>query len=142
MQSQPSVITRRLGSFLLLTFLATSLSACASPSPRERLASRLVEYEAVAGEPVDGFNFFTLQRFELLGPQTIAVWTRVNKVFLIDVQRPCPGLEFAGGIGVSSSQNRVSTRFDAVQFNRERCQIRQIRPIDSRALKARLKARY
>jgi len=106
------------------------------------LASRLVEYEAVAGEPVDGFNFFTLQRFELLGPQTIAVWTRVNKVFLIDVQRPCPGLEFAGGIGVSSSQNRVSTRFDAVQFNRERCQIRQIRPIDSRALKARLKARY
>jgi len=130
-----------LGGFILFALLTTSLAACAS-SPRERLASRLVEYEAVAGEPVDGFHFFTLQRFELLGPQTIAVWTRVNKVFLIDVQRPCPGLEFAGGIGLSSSQNRVSTRFDAVQFDRERCQIKQIRPVDSRALKARLKARY
>ncbi len=141
MPPQASRKPNLLGGFILFALLTTSLAACAS-SPRERLASRLVEYEAVAGEPVAGFNFFTLQRFELLGPQTIAVWTRVNKVFLIDVHRPCPGLEFAGGIGVSSSQNRVSTKFDAVQFNRERCQIKQIRPVDSRALKARLKAKY
>ncbi|MGQ0801069.1 MAG: DUF6491 family protein [Pseudomarimonas sp.] len=141
MRAQRNYTYRLFGGIILLVLLVTSFASAAA-SPRERLASRLVEYEAVAGDPVDGFNFFTLQRFELLGPQTIAVWTRVNKVFLIDVHRPCPGLEFAGGIGVSSSQNRVSARFDAVQFNRERCQIKQIRPIDSRALKARLKAKY
>lgn len=128
--------------FIVLALLATSIGVCAAATPRERSASRLVEFEAVAGAPVESFHFFTLQRFELLGPQTIAVWTRVNKAFLIDVHRPCPGLEFAGGIGLSSSQNRVSTRFDAVQFNRERCQIKQIRPIDARALKARMKAKY
>ncbi len=115
----------------------TLLAACAtSPGPREREAARLAEFEAVAGEPVDSFNFWDLQRWELLGPQSVAVWTRVNQAWLIDVELPCFGLEFAPAIALSSSQNRVSRRFDSVLFGRERCQISQIRPVDGKALKA------
>ena len=112
-----------------------ALAACTTPGPRERQAARLAEFEAVAGEPVERFHFWDLQRWEVLGPYEIAVWTRINEAWLIRVNRPCAGLEFAQTIGLSSNQNMVSTRFDAVLFERQRCNIREIRPVDGKALK-------
>jgi hypothetical protein len=121
--------------FLLLLCLLM-LAACASPAPRERRAARLAEFQAVAGAPVASFHFWELQRWELLGPQHVAVWTRVNEAWLIEVERGCYGLEFAEAIGLTSSVNRVSRRLDAVRFGQQRCQIREIWPIDGKALKA------
>lgn len=121
------------GVALALTVL---LTACASPGPRERQAARLAEVESVAGEPVESFNFWDMQRWEVLGPLEVMVWTRVNEAWLLRVDTPCPGLEFANVIGVTSTQNRVSRRFDAVRFERQRCPIREIRPVDGKALKA------
>ncbi len=112
-----------------------ALAACTTPGPRERQAARLVEFESVAGEPVERFHFWDLQRWEVLGPYEIAVWTRVNEAWLIRVDKPCAGLEFAQAIGLSSNQNVVSTRFDAVLFERQRCTIREIRPVDGKALR-------
>ncbi len=115
--------------------VAVVLAACTTPGPRERQAARLAEFESVAGAPVERFHFWDLQRWEVLGPYEIAVWTRVNEAWLIRVNRPCAGLEFAQTIGLSSNQNMVSTRFDAVLFDRQRCNIREIRPVDGKALK-------
>ncbi len=117
---------------VVLTML---LSACAATGPRERQAARLAEFEAVAGTPVDRFRFWNMQRWELLGPQAVAVWTGVNEAWLIEVNRPCSGLEFASTIGLTSTQNQVSSKFDAVLFDQQRCMIRQIRPVDGKALK-------
>jgi len=116
--------------------LIAVLAACATPGPRERQAARLAEFEAVAGEPVESFHFWDMQRWELLGPLSVAVWTRVNEAWLIHVDKPCVGLEFAQAIALTSTQNRVSRRFDAVRFENERCRIREIRPVDGKALRA------
>ncbi len=116
--------------------LVLALAACASVTPRERLADRLAEYEAVAGAPVDSFHFLSMHSWELLGPQEVAVWTRINDAWLIRVDRPCNGLEFTAAIGVSSTASRVTRRFDYVEFENQRCRIDEIRPVDGKALKA------
>ncbi len=121
---------------ILLLVLAVVLAGCASPGPREREAARLALFESVAGDPVESFHFWDLHRWELLGPESVAVWTRVNEAWLIHVDRPCTGLQFASAIALTSNQNRVTRRFDAVRFGNERCPIREIRPVDGKALKA------
>ncbi len=115
--------------------LTALLAACVSPGPREREAVRLAEFESVAGAPVEGFQFWTMQRWEVLGPTSVGVWTRVNEAWLITVEMPCNGLEFASVIGVTSTLNRVSRAFDAIRFEQERCRIKEIRPVDGKALK-------
>jgi hypothetical protein len=120
--------------------LAGVLVACTTPGPRERQASRLDMVTQAAGEPVEAFRFWNLHRWEPLGPHSVAVWTRFDEAYLVDVDRGCFGLEFAQAIGVTSSLNRVTRRFDAVTFERQRCAIEQIRPIDTVELR-RLAAR-
>jgi hypothetical protein len=111
------------------------------PGPRERAARRLVEVERHAGAPVENFHFWKIDRWEGLGPLEVAVWTRINEAWLLKLRRPCAGLEFATGIGVTSTGNRVFRNFDAVVFERQRCQIAEIRPVDGKALKAERRAK-
>lgn len=129
-------LSRSLARIAFVAALAALLSACVTPGPSERQAARLAEFEAVAGAPVESFHFWDMHRWELLGPLSVAVWTRVNEAWLIHVDRPCVGLEFAQAIALTSTQNRVSRRFDAVLFENERCRIREIRPVDGKALRA------
>ena len=112
----------------------------AGGGPREREAARLALFERHAGAPVDQFRFWDLDRWEGLGKDAVAVWTRPNEAWLIRVLKPCVGLEHAQVIAVSSTLNRVHRNFDAVLFEHQRCRIAQIRPIDVRAMKAEQRA--
>lgn len=123
----------RILSALLLMLL---LSACAGPGPLKRMEARLAEVESVAGEPVESFHFWTLHSWEPLGRRHLLVHTRISEGWLLRIDEPCPGLEFAINVGLSSSNNRVYQRFDTVNFDKQRCRIDEIRPVDVKALRA------
>lgn len=121
---------------LSATLLMSLLAACAGPGPLKRMEARLVEVESVAAEPVESFHFWSLHSWEPLGRRHLLVHTRINEGWLLQVDEPCPGLEFAINIGLSSSNNRVYQRFDTVNFEQQRCRIAEIRPVDVKALRA------
>lgn len=120
----------------VLGFAGLALAGCASVGPTERMSQRLDLYQDVAQAPVKSFHFWQMYRWEPLGREHLAVWTRLDTAFLIEVQKPCSGLDFAHVVGLSSTQNRVYSRFDDVRFDDQRCRIAQIRPVDVAALKA------
>lgn len=126
---------------ILLLVLAGIFAGCASgPGPRERMAAQYERYSPYAGEPVASFPFFTMQNWVLLGQYRLAVYTKINEAWLIEVSPPCSDLEFAHAIALSSSVSRVSAKFDHVLVGRDRCQIKEIRPVDVRAMKRDRKA--
>ena len=127
---------------LLLTSFALVASGCSADGagPRERELARLERFERFAGEPVEEFRFWKIDRWEGLGPDAVAVWTRIDEAWLMTVRTPCNGLEFAMAIGVSSTLNRVRRLHDEVLFERQRCRIQEIRPVDVRAMRAELAA--
>ncbi|GIX35705.1 MAG: hypothetical protein KatS3mg126_1484 [Lysobacteraceae bacterium] len=119
----------------IAAMLAALLAGCAATGAAQRMATRLAEVESVAGSPVESFHFWDLHSWQPLGPRDLLVQTRVDEGWLIRVDEPCSGLEFATRIGLSSSQQRVYARFDEVLFERQRCRIREIRPVDLKALR-------
>ena len=100
------------------------------------MSQRLALFEDVAQPPVKSFHFWQMHRWEPLGRDHLAVWTRLDTAYLIEVQQPCSGLDFAQTVGLSSTQNRVHSRFDDVRFENQRCRIAEIRPVNVAALKA------
>jgi hypothetical protein len=95
----------------------------------------LERFEKYAGAPIDEFDFWSLYKYQRVGPEKVVVWSTINDAYLISVAKPCAGLEFARGIGVTSKQRRiVSRKFDYVTFGNGRCQIAEIRPIDYRQM--------
>jgi hypothetical protein len=129
------------GTLLLAGLVALTGAACATDAAR-RDADRLALYRAHAGAPVDSFRFFgRLYRWTPLGDSAVAIWPRSNQAYLLDLAGPCSGLPFAHTIGVTDSINTVSARFDKViVLDRHGvnvpCQIRQIRPLNVKALRA------
>jgi hypothetical protein len=128
-------------SSILAATLFGAIASGATPAsawegPAERDAANLAEYEQFAGEPIDGFHFWDIDRFVRLGKSDVVVYTEINKAFLLRVEKPCPGLDFTHGISVTSTQRRVSQRFDFVQFEGQKCAIDAILPIDVKAYKA------
>lgn len=125
---------------LRLFIVAVVLLGTACAGRRQELSQRQAEsferYQQFAGEPVKDFHFWNLDRWEVLGPLDLVVWTNTVDAYLLHLSRPCTGLEFAQAIGLSSTQNRVYTRFDSVTFEMQRCRISDIRPVDGKAYKA------
>ena len=113
-----------------LAVSAAMLGGCASAERAQRKAERAAELESVAGDPIKSFRFWNLDRFETVNRSRLVIWTRPDRAYLIDVDEPCPGLEFAQALGVTSTQNRVHNRFDSVLFEEQRCRINLIRPLD------------
>ncbi|WP_411832633.1 DUF6491 family protein [Pseudoxanthomonas mexicana] len=126
--------------FLLCSLAA--LSACSS-LPGQSDAERLAMFRKNAGAPVRDFRLFgSLNGWQPLGNSALAVWTRPNEAYLLDLTGPCPDLDYAPAISISSMMNQVST-FDRVMpvgggaaGMRIPCHIRTIRPLDVKALKA------
>lgn len=116
------------------------LAGCASPGPRERDAAALARYTAHAGEPVDSFHLRLMRDWVSLGERHLAVYTSVNEAWLIEVQSPCTGLDFAQAIQLTSTGARVYARFDTLRFDHQICRIKEIRPVDVRAMKAARRA--
>lgn len=126
---------------LVALVAACLLCACAS-RPADRDAAALARYEAAAGEPVASFRFQRLDGYTVLGPDRVVIWTRPREAFLLAVDGPCSELPWVSGIGLTSNLGSVYARFDAVLAGRERCRIREIRPVDVAALReAERKAR-
>lgn len=104
-------------------------------------AERLAIYRAHAGAPVSSFHYFTgLNGWTPLGDAAVAVWARPNDVYLLELNGPCPDLDFAQAISVTSQMGTVSARFDKViALDRNAmnipCQIREIRPVDIKAIR-------
>lgn len=118
-----------------------ALSACASDSGLGT-AERLALYQSHAGAPVSSFRYFgSLNGWTPLGESALAVWTRPSEAWLLTLHGPCQDLEFTPAIGLTSQMNQVHARFDKVIAHgagamRVPCHIREIRPLDVKALRA------
>lgn len=126
----------RKGLWMVVTVAAT-LGACSSVPYAQRMAQRQAAYAAAAtGAPVRSFHFFNLYSWEPLGDNQVAVYTQVNRAWLLDVG-PCQNLEFTNAIGLTSFGGEVSVNFDKVLTGRgfPPCFISKIRPVDVAKLK-------
>lgn len=111
--------------------LALTLVAGAHADTRETMQKNLARYEKYLGDPVDQFQFWTLYKWQLVGPTKVVVWSTINDAYLVTVEDPCPDLEWANTIALTSKQSHfVSAKFDSVTFGKGQCQIKQIQPID------------
>ena len=125
--------------YLLALALLAPLG-CAS-APKQSDAQRLAMYLEHAGASVPHFSYFgSLNGWTPLGKEALAVWTRPNEAYLLQLAGPCPDLDFAPAISISETMHQVSARFDRVTpLGRGSmtipCQIREIRQIDAKALK-------
>lgn len=122
--------------FIAAIVLAGVVAAPAAVAQTRATQERNLErFEKYAGAPIDAFDFWSLYKFQLVGPEKVVVWSTINDAYLITVAKPCSGLEFARGIGVTSKQRHVvSRKFDYVTYGNGRCQIAEIRPIDYRQM--------
>jgi len=107
----------------------TLLGACSNVPYKERMQTRLAQYERYAGEPIDNFHFWRMENWEVLGNNKLVVRTTLRDAYLITVEKACPELEWANAIGVTSTINQVSTRFDSVVVRGWKCRISEIRPV-------------
>ena len=123
---------RKLATCIVLALCAAGASA----QTRETQAEHLQRFEKYAGAPVDEFEFWSLYKWELVGPEKVVIWPTINQAYLVSVHAPCPGLEFARGIGVTSQQRHiVSAKFDYVTYGRgQQCAISEIKPIDYKTM--------
>lgn len=118
-----------------------ALGGCATGTGLDD-AGRLALYRAHAGEPANSFSYLgRLNGWTPLGDSALAVWTRPGEAWLLELEGPCQDLEFTPSIGLTSTVSRVHARFDKVIVpNRNRidmpCHIREIRPLDIKALRA------
>ena len=93
-----------------------------------------------AGPPIDEIRQFRFNRWQQLGDYAIGVWSNPGELYLVEVDRPCNGLDFARNVGITSTQRVVSVRFDYVTFDKhQRCHITKIRPVDEKAMKAEMR---
>ena len=114
----------------LIAMFALLLATSAFAQTAEKQEKALSEYLPYAGEPVDRFQFWDLQRWELVGEYKVVVWPRLNEAYLLTVDPPCQDLRWAQKIGVTSTANSVSKSFYSVVVGKFKCRINEIRPID------------
>ncbi len=118
---------------------ALALAGCASRGPSD--AERYALYAAHAGAEVDHFRYpGRINGWTPLGDTALALWTRPGEAWLLDLSGPCQDLRYTPAIGVTSTMNRVSARFDRVLVRSRGsidfpCHIRTIRPLDVSTLR-------
>ncbi|RYG14085.1 MAG: hypothetical protein EON92_03380 [Burkholderiales bacterium] len=126
--------------FLLLG-LAVAMAGCSTTRMSD--AETLALYRGHAGEPVKDFKYFgQINGWTPLGNAALAVWTKPNQAYLLELYGPCPDLDFAPAMSLSNMMNQVSAGFDNVYVHgggaaaiRIPCRIETIRPLDVKALK-------
>jgi hypothetical protein len=121
--------------------VALACAGCGSLSPRPP-GPRLVFYRAHAGVPVASFRSLgRLDRWESLGDGVLAVWTRPNEAWLLDLYGACPELEYSVAIGLTEHVGMVEAGSDEVRILNPSpahvgCTIRTIRPLDVEAIRS------
>jgi hypothetical protein len=94
-----------------------------------------LDYTDYAGEPVKSFYMSNFDGWSAVSKDQLVVWSGMNKAYLLTVTGYCPDLQFANAIAVTSTANTVD-RFEKVIVGRDRCLINEIRPLDTKQLKA------
>lgn len=118
--------------------VVAALSACTRVGKdyTSRMEARQQAYAAAAGEPVSSFRYFSLWSWEPLSDSELAIYTRANEAWLLDLDGKCRNLEFTNHIALTSSASEVSAKFDRVITGGADapCFIKQIRPVDIKKL--------
>jgi hypothetical protein len=118
---------RKTGS-LLAVAAAVLLTACASNRVK-------LDYTDYAGEPVKSFYMHDFNGWNAVSKDQVVVYSGMNKAYLLSLTGYCPDLQFAHTIAVTSTANTVD-KFEKVIVGRDRCLIKEIRPIDVKQMKA------
>lgn len=123
---------------ILVTAAMLLVGACSSVPYAQRQAQLLADYTAAAGAPVSSFRFFSLYSWVPLSDTELAVYTRPNQAWLLNVDGGCPALTYTPSVGITSYLRQVSTNFDKVLTGRNSfpCTITMIRPLDVSRIKA------
>jgi Family of unknown function (DUF6491) len=120
--------------FLATVAVAVALVGCTRVGKdyTARIEARQQAYAVAAGVPVNSFHYFSLWSWEPLSDEQLAVYTRSNEAWLLDLDGKCRNLQFTNHIGLTSSASEVSAKFDRVITGPgdAPCFIKQIRPID------------
>ncbi|GHA76022.1 DUF6491 family protein [Cognatilysobacter bugurensis] len=120
-----------------------SAAGCATDS-RLREGERKALYLQHAGAPVPSFRHIgSINGWTPLGDDMLAIWTRPSEAVLLTLNGPCPELDFATAISLTSQFRTVYAKFDRVVPIGSigsasiviPCPIREIRPLDVRALR-------
>ncbi|WP_426690310.1 DUF6491 family protein [Rhodanobacter ginsengiterrae] len=116
--------------------LALVTAGCSSVPYAQRMSQRQAAYAAAAGAPVRSFHYFSLYSWEPLSDTELAVYTRPNQAWLLELGG-CQDLMFTNTIGLTSNINQVMVGFDKVLTGRRNfpCTITGIRPVDVKSLK-------
>lgn len=116
---------------LTLALVAGSVNA----DTRAHEKAELARFEHYAGAPVDQFPMFELWKWQVVGPRHLVVWSTINDAYLLRVDKGCNNLEWTHGLSLSQEmRQKVTRRFDFVEFGNQRCKIEEIRPVDYRAM--------
>ncbi|WP_460734695.1 DUF6491 family protein [Lysobacter tyrosinilyticus] len=126
---------------ILFAALALTASACATGGMSE--TEKLALYRAHAQPPVQSLRYLSrIDGWTPLGDRALAIWTRPNEAYLLEVDG-CPDLDFAQAIGLTHNFGTVYSRFDKVIPRVGAgvpqpipCYIREIRPLDVKAIKS------
>lgn len=111
-------------------------SACSGITRREDPQAKLDRFMDYAGPSIDRFvHLGRYDSWQVLTNDKLVVFPSLNEAYLLTVARPCTGLRFANRVGLTSTGSTVSRGFDFVRFDRERCQIIDIRKVDYRKMK-------
>jgi hypothetical protein len=95
-----------------------------------------LDYTDYAGEPIKSFYLSAggADGWHAVSKDQVVVWSGMNKAYLLQLTGYCPDLQFAQSIGLTSHGSTVD-RFEKVIVGRDRCLIKEIRPIDTKQMK-------
>jgi hypothetical protein len=106
-------------------------------------AAEPVDYNAIAGKPVESAFFSSLMGWQEVKPKSpgwptqLIVQTSPRKALLLTLFGPCQDLDFSIAIGLSSSNQRISAGFDKVLLpHLPPCRIKTIQPMDVKTMRA------
>jgi hypothetical protein len=114
-------------SLFVSALAAATLAGCAT-GPK-------LNYAEYAGEPVKSFYIGNFDGWNAISKDQLVVWSSFNKAYLLKIAGYCPDLQFAQAIAITSTGNTVD-KFEKVIVGRDRCLINEIRPLDTKQMKA------
>ena len=125
----------------LSTAVLLVLSACAS-TPKEASADKLARYQSFAGEPVRSIPYNASaggKNFDIIDEENMVVEIRPTEGYLFSLSGPCLRNNSAPVLNITSQVGRVSAGFDRVSSLSQpgmTCIVKEIRPLDMKALRA------
>ncbi len=122
---------------MLVVAAMLSLAACASRGPTD--ADRLTMILAHAGEPVQKIRNYNAMGWNRVDDDHVLLNMRPSETWLMRLSGPC--LDWGSGaqvLGLSSQGPYVMAKLDRVLVNGSpiSCRIEEIRPVDTKALRA------